>query len=122
MAFPYTEKNLKEFLENLKNRELLKTDTLCLSPENRVIEKITIPALGKNTNRKVLITARHHACEMMANYVLEGIIKSLLNDKNLQLLREDSEFLIIPFMDKDGFQGQLKSFWRNYILFYSGIS
>ncbi len=102
MAFPYTEKNLKEFLENLKNRELLKTDTLCLSPENRVIEKITIPALSKNTNRKVLITARHHACEMMASYVLEGIIKSLLNDKNIQSLRNDTEFLIIPFMDKDG--------------------
>jgi hypothetical protein len=102
MAFPYTEKNLNEFLGNLKNKELLKTDTLCFSPENRVIEKITIPALSKNTNHKVLITARHHACEMMANYVLEGIIKSLLNDKNLQLLRENTEFLIIPFMDKDG--------------------
>lgn len=102
MAFPYTEKNLNEFLGNLKNKELLKMDTLCFSPGNRVIEKITIPSLNAEPNYKVLITARHHACEMIASYVLEGIIKSLLNDKNLQSLREDTEFLIIPFMDKDG--------------------
>ena len=91
MAFPYTEKNLKEFLGNLKNKELLQLDTLCLSPENRVIEKISIPSLNEESKHKVLITARHHACEMMANYVLEGILKSLLKDKNLQLLREDTD-------------------------------
>ena len=102
MAFPYTENNLNEFLVNLKNKELLKINTLCFSPENRVIEKITIPSLNPEPKFKVLITARHHACEMMASYVLEGIIKSLLNDKNLQSLRNDTEFLIIPFMDKDG--------------------
>ncbi len=102
MAFPYTEKNLKEFLGNLKNKELLKIDTLCYSPEHRVIEKIIIPSLSEESRNKVLITARHHACEMMASFVLEGIIKSLLNDETLQSLREDTEFLIIPFMDKDG--------------------
>ncbi|MFV0268710.1 MAG: M14 family zinc carboxypeptidase [Draconibacterium sp.] len=102
VAFPYTEKNLNEFLGNLKNRELLKTDTLCFSPKNRVIEKITIPATSEEPKHKVLITVRHHACEMMASYVLEGIIESLLNNKNLQSLREGTEFLIIPFMDKDG--------------------
>ncbi len=102
VAFPYTEKNLYSFLETLNKRELLKIDTLCFSPENRVIEKITIPCLSDEPTYKVLITARHHACEMMANYVLEGIIKSLLNDNNLKQLRESTEFLIIPFVDKDG--------------------
>lgn len=102
VAFPYTEKNLKEFLGSVKNKELLETDTLCFSPGNRVIEKITIPSLSEDPRCKVLITARHHACEMMASYVLEGIVESLLNDKNLQSLRTDTEFLIIPFMDKDG--------------------
>lgn len=102
VAFPYTEKNLYSFLGTLNNRELLIIDTLCFSTENRVIEKITIPPLSNETTHKVLITARHHACEMMANYVLEGIIKSLLNDINLRQLREHTEFLIIPFMDKDG--------------------
>lgn len=102
VAFPYTEKNLCNFLETIDKRELLKIDALCFSPENRVIEKIIIPSLNKESTYKVLITARHHACEMMANYVLEGMIESLLNDRNLQQLRERTEFMIIPFMDKDG--------------------
>jgi hypothetical protein len=102
MAFPYTEKDLHKFLENLKNTEYLKIDTLCFSLENRVIEKIILPALTNNPAYKVLITSRHHACEMMASYVLEGIINSLLNNRNLQFLRENVEFMIIPFMDKDG--------------------
>jgi len=102
VAFPYTEKNLDQFLEDLPHRELLIIDTLCFSPENREVEKIIIPSLNKEPKYKVLITARHHACEMMASYVLEGIIKSILNDRDLQLLREDVEFMIVPFVDKDG--------------------
>jgi hypothetical protein len=102
VAFPYTEKDLYKFMETLNERKSLEIDTLCFSPENRVVEKITIPSLSKEPAYKVLITARHHACEMMASYVLEGIIKSLLNDKNLQELRKSAEFMIIPFMDKDG--------------------
>ena len=102
VAFPYTEKNLYEFLTNLANKELLIIDTLCLSPQKRTIEKITIPALNNKPTFKVLITTRHHACEMMANYVVEGIIESVLNERDLEFLRENVEFLIIPFMDKDG--------------------
>ena len=101
MAFPYTAKSLYEFLESTKNSESCIIDTLCLSPENRIVEKIIISSVN-GTKRKVLITARHHACEMMASYVLEGIINSLLNDVDLQDMRGDTEFLIIPFMDKDG--------------------
>lgn len=39
---------------------------------------------------------------MMANYELEGIIRSILNEKDLQFLRDHVEFSIIPFVDKDG--------------------
>jgi acetyl esterase/lipase len=39
---------------------------------------------------------------MMANYVLEGIIESLLNEVELAYLRDQVEFLIVPFVDKDG--------------------
>ena len=40
---------------------------------------------------------------MMARYVLEGMIETLLSkDKNITSLRENTEFMIIPFMDKDG--------------------
>src|SRR5690606_22742303 len=102
VAFPYTEKDLNEFVAVLNNSERLRMDTLCFSSGKRAIEKITISSERKNPKFKVLLTARHHACEMMANYVLEGIIESILNEKNLEFLRENVEFLIIPFVDKDG--------------------
>ena len=101
-AFPYTGENLNQFLLELNNKEWLMIDTLCISPEERIIEKIKITPLNKKPAFKVLITARHHACEMMANYVLEGLIESVLNEKDLAYLREHVEFMIIPFMDKDG--------------------
>jgi hypothetical protein len=102
LSFPYTGKHLNGFILDLNNKELLSVDTLCLSPEKRVIEKITISPSITKPSIKVLITARHHSCEMIANYVLEGIIESVLNEKNLEYLRENVEFLIVPFMDKDG--------------------
>jgi len=100
MSFPYTESHLKEFLDRMTD-PFLQVDTLCLSPENRVVEKIRIMP-HKELKAKVLITARHHACEMIASYVLEGLMESILSEINLQYLRDHAEFLIIPFMDKDG--------------------
>lgn len=102
VAFPYTDRNLKDFVAVLNYNERLRIDTLCISPEKRAIEKIIISAERKIPKYKVLLTARHHACETMANYVLEGIIESILHENNLEFLRENVEFLIIPFMDKDG--------------------
>jgi len=102
MAFPYTEKNLYEFVSGLRHKEMLRIDTLCLTSANRVVEKIVIPAADRKPEVKVLITARHHACEMMASYVMEGIIQSILNERDLAQLRKHAEFMIIPFMDKDG--------------------
>ncbi len=101
-AFPYTGKDLDSFLGRSRIMDRLVRDTLCISPENRVIEKLSIRPSGDNPETRVLITARHHACEMMANYVLEGIIESILNEVELSYLRDQVEFLIVPFMDKDG--------------------
>ncbi len=102
MAFPYTEKDLNKFLSGLRYRESILMDTLCISPEDRAIEKLIIkPGVGE-PSYKVLITARHHACETMASYELEGIVQSILNERGLDYLRNNVEFMIIPFMDKDG--------------------
>ena len=69
MAFPYTQQNLNTFLSTLRNRKSLIIDTLCQSPEGRYIEKMLLPAKSGKSKYRVLITARHHACEMMASYV-----------------------------------------------------
>ncbi len=101
MAFPYTQKDLWEFLKNQKSANLLKLDTLCFTRKGRAVEQIHFFP-QQAAKYKVLIVARNHACEMMADYVLEGIISSILNETGLQYLRDYIEFCFIPFVDKDG--------------------
>lgn len=103
MRMPYIETNLSAFLETHKS-PLLQVDTLCITPKGRAVERLSIGSPGTEAPKyKVLLTARHHACEMIANYLLEGIIDALLSsDDSLDWLRENVEFMIIPFMDKDG--------------------
>ena len=53
--------------------------------------------------QKVILTARHHACESMANYAMEGILAYWLADEPAAAyLREQVDIHAIPFMDKDG--------------------
>jgi len=50
-----------------------------------------------------LLTARHHACESLASYSLEGILETVLGPtEDGRWFRENVEFLVVPFMDKDG--------------------
>ncbi len=104
MGMPYTRENFDRFFKPYRKQPSVNVESLCTTPKGRVIEKIIIGPPGKTPARyKVLLTARHHACEMMASYVLEGIIQTLLSkDKNIVALRENTEFMIIPFIDKDG--------------------
>lgn len=100
-GFPYTQKDLNNFMERMSGNESIVMNTLVDSRKSRAVEQIVIKP-HKETKYKVLITARNHANEMMTNYVLEGIIESVLNEINLSFLREAVEFMIIPFVDKDG--------------------
>ncbi len=97
MGMPYSEMHLKRFLENHNKDRNLKIDTLCKSKKGRNVERMTI---GRGDCKfRVLITARHHCCEMMANYAIEGIIDSILTSS--WLLR-NAQTTVIPFVDKDG--------------------
>ena len=53
-----------------------------------------------NAKKTILLTARHHACESVANYVLEGLLDGLLREK--YSVTEDCKVLVVPFMDIDG--------------------
>lgn len=53
---------------------------------------------------RVAITCRHHCCEMMADYVLEGLMDFVLADPGAEAgrIRSKIEFLAVPFVDLDG--------------------
>jgi hypothetical protein len=103
LAVPYLQQNLDAFLKKHDKDPNLRKDTLCITPRGRAVEQLFIGKPGATPEYKVLITARHHACEMMAGYELEGIMDAVLsNNKDMRWLRKNVEFMIIPFVDKDG--------------------
>jgi len=102
-AMPYTQANLERFLKPYRSNPHLKRATLCKSKKGRRVERLHLGKLKGSPNFRVLLTCRHHACEMMASYVLEGILAAVLADTNDgRWLRQNVEFLVIPFVDKDG--------------------
>jgi hypothetical protein len=102
-AIPYVESNLRKFLKTYDGHPNLKVGTLCETRKGRKVELLYLGRLDGRCDHRILITCRHHACEMIANYVLEGMIEEILADtENGKWLREHVEFLMIPFVDKDG--------------------
>ncbi len=104
-GMPYLESNWNSFFgSQLADSSLIKKSVLCTTPKGREVELLTISNPSKPLKWRVLITCRHHACEMMASYSLEGLISYIVKSKteDAMWLRENIEFVIIPFMDKDG--------------------
>jgi hypothetical protein len=105
----YTERNWRDFLRRLGKRRGLQIDTLCRTTKGRRAECIRVGQLDGSAAHRVALTARHHACEMMASYELEGIMEAVLADDAAgKWLRQHVEFLIVPFMDKDGVEEGLQ--------------
>jgi hypothetical protein len=102
-GIPYQEQNLKEFLAGYKGSPHLAVEELCRSKHGRSVERLHVGRLDGDAPHRVLVTARHHACEAMADYVLEGLLESVLaGNEDGTWFRRNVEVLAVPFMDKDG--------------------
>ena len=102
-AIPYQEADLKRFLREYAGNQHLSVRSLCKSRKDRNIERIHVGRLSGEPKYRILLTARHHACESIANYALEGVIETVLADSEDGLwFRRNVEVLAVPFMDKDG--------------------
>lgn len=102
-TIPYQESDFRKFLINHQNSPNLVIETLCKSAKGRDVELVRAGRLDGDPRFRVLITARHHACEAMANYVLEGILEALLaDDEDGWWFLRNVEVMAVPFMDKDG--------------------
>jgi hypothetical protein len=102
-AIPYQETNLRQFLQDHSGNAHLATEVLCNTRKQRPVERLHAGRLDGAAKHRVLLTARHHACESIANYVLEGIIEAVLADSEDGLwFRRNVEVMAVPFMDKDG--------------------
>jgi hypothetical protein len=104
-AIPYVEADLRRFLAAHEGNPNLSIDTLCRSRKGRDVERLEIVAPDCEPSHRILLTARHHACESMANYAMEGFISTVLDDTDTGCwFRQNAAVLAIPFVDKDGVQ------------------
>jgi hypothetical protein len=102
-AFPYVGDDLRKFLRRFEKDPHLKVETLCKTRAGREVGLLHLGRLDGKAAHRVALTCRHHACETMASYVLEGIIEAVLADTaDGKWLRQNVEFFIVPLVDTDG--------------------
>jgi hypothetical protein len=103
MTIPYLESDLRAFEDRNRANPRLEVDGLCQSPKGRSVEKLRAGRLDGKAPFRILLTARNHACEAMANFALEGVLATVLSDSGEGAwFQENVEILAVPFMDKDG--------------------
>jgi len=103
LGIPYLEAHLREFLKRHQGNPSLKVEHHSTTKKGRDTERLRLGKLDGEPDHRVLLTARHHACEMMASWALEGLMDAVLADApDGRWLREHVEFLVVPFMDTDG--------------------
>jgi hypothetical protein len=102
-TIPYFQTNLQEFLRKHRGDPHLQAGALCRSRKGRDVEQLRAGRLDGGCRYRILLTARHHACEALADYSLEGILSAVLADsEDGAWYRSNVEILAVPFMDKDG--------------------
>lgn len=97
----YTQVHLGRFLADEAKSTFVQKDVLCHSRNGKDVEFLRIG--NESSLVKVLFTCRHHACETMASYFLEGVLEAILAEDEIgSWLRANVDCAVVPFMDKDG--------------------
>lgn len=75
---------------------------LTTSERGRAVPMLMIPAASL-PRRRVVVAARHHACEAMASYVLEGLVCELADARAAgDPHTAETELIVVPMVDVDG--------------------
>ena len=104
-AIPYDQWNWEAFVgrHEADRGRLFRTGVLCKSRKGRDVEYARFGRLDGRAKYRIFLSARHHAQEMAANYSLEGALECVFAKDDLGAwLRENVEFRVVPFVDKDG--------------------
>lgn len=111
-AIPYLAADWARFLETHRGSARMRPDVLCTSRRGRKVESLYfgLGASGppsKKPAARVVLTCRHHACESLANFVLEGLVTAVIEPRSddERWLSENVALFAVPFVDKDGVEG-----------------
>lgn len=102
-AIPYQAADLQAFVRAHAGNAHLKVEDHAVTSKGRQTERLRVGRLDGEARHRVVLTARHHACESIASYSLEGILGAALAEtEDGRWLRREVEILAVPFMDQDG--------------------
>ncbi len=102
-AIPYLEADLRRFLQHHVPSTHLRLGELCRTAAGRTAECLHAGRRADAASYCLLVTARHHACESVANFILEGLLDAILaEDETGAWYRQNVDVRLVPFVDKDG--------------------
>lgn len=102
VAIPYLPDNLSAFIAANKANAHFKASYLTKTRTGTPVEQLQIgePGAGRNA---MFVSARHHACESLASYVLEGFLAEAMSDSPAgKAFRERYYLFAVPMVDRDG--------------------
>ena len=102
LGMPYTQANWERFLAEIGPHPLVRPMTLCRSRKGRAVEMAHIGQPNGQVAVRAAIACRHHCCEMMASYELEGLVEATLFNPACRWMRDHAGLMVFPFVDKDG--------------------
>lgn len=105
IGLPYVEANWRTFVKSIAGTPRVAESVLCKSQNgSRNVEllRISCDAAAK-VPFALFFTCRHHACEMSASRVMEGVVEGALADSpEAAWAKANADLFFVPFMDKDG--------------------
>ena len=104
-TIPYGISEWTRFVEKHKSEfgRTFLTNVLCRTGKGRVVPLGRFGRLSGAAKHRVCVTARHHAQESSASYVMEGVLESFFGADDLgSWLRSELDLLCVPFVDVDG--------------------
>ena len=80
VGMPYVCADFDRFVAKHKENPYFQVGTLSTTPKGRDVVLVRVGDKNRTAPYAIAITGRHHCCEMMASYVLEGILEGALAD------------------------------------------
>ncbi len=104
-TFQYLPSHWEAFLARHADKRgtYFESSVLCKSRKGRDVPKARFGRLDGQAKYRVWLSSRTHAGEAQGTYVVEGWLERVFGDDALGAwLRENVEFMVVPFVDFDG--------------------
>lgn len=98
-GIPYTKERFERFYDKHKASPYMKREVLTKTRKGNDSPLLIIG----NGPENILMTARHHACEAIASYAVEGFVTEAISDSPAgKDFRSKYTLYVVPFVDLDG--------------------